>query len=70
MSKCKPGATEKFLALEQFGVSLTDVTEVGVSAKAEPPERTVVISIPYVALRDSKEVQLAFQDLVRISTTE
>lgn len=71
MSKCRPGATDKLLSLESAGVSLTDETSVEKNTRAESTtKRNVVISIPYEALRDNKEVQLAFQDLVVISTKE
>lgn len=65
MSKCRPNPTATLLGLEPLGVQMSDVTEV----VAERVARKVVISIPYESLRDEKAVQLAFQDLVTISTT-
>ncbi|RLA51128.1 MAG: hypothetical protein DRR42_11160 [Gammaproteobacteria bacterium] len=71
MSKCRPSGTGPFSNLEQFGVTLLDVNDISTSAKAsETPVRNILISIPYEALRDNKEVQIAFQDLIYISTTE
>lgn len=66
MSKCKPTRGTAFAALEKFGVEMSDntVTTRGVTS------RTVTISIPYEALRDVKEIQIAFQDLVYIHTEE
>lgn len=70
MSKCKAFGTAKFFALETHGVTLADVTKVTRNrAGGETSRRDVVISIPYEALRDIADVQLAFQDLVTISTT-
>lgn len=70
MSKCRPKSTDQLLQLESLGVTLRDVTEITRDkAMQETVDRRVVISIPYEALRDSSEVQIAFQDLVTISTT-
>lgn len=69
MSKCRPTPTPTLLALESAGVSLSDVTSIKKdSTRAEKTERSIVITIPYDALRDEKAVQIAFQDLVTIST--
>lgn len=71
MSKCRPKPTATLLALENAGVSLTDITSIKKdSTRSDKTNRDVVITIPYEALRDDKDVQLAFQDLVTISTTE
>lgn len=70
MSKCRPKATDRMLALETSGVTLRDITEVVRDrAMQESIKRDVVITIPYQALRDNADVQVAFQDLVTISTT-
>lgn len=55
--------------LEQYGVTLEDVTRIHKGNAGDQTSRNVVITIPYEALRDEKAVQLAFQDLVVISTT-
>jgi hypothetical protein len=59
------------LALEQYGVLMRDISESYQDAKrgGDVTDRRVVISIPYESLRDNKDVQVAFQDLVTISTT-
>lgn len=70
MSKCRPKPTPTLLALESAGVSLTDITSTKKdSTRSDATQRNVVISIPYESLRDDKNVQIAFQDLVTISTT-
>ncbi|MGK0393944.1 MAG: hypothetical protein ACJA0B_002127 [Alcanivorax borkumensis] len=72
MSKCKPSKTPKMEALESAGVILEDITTINKDSqlKAEDAQtRNVVITIPYEALRDNKDVQIALQDLVYISTT-
>lgn len=70
MSKCRPKPTKELLALEKSGVRLSDVTTVAKdSTLRDDTHRNVVISIPYEALRDDKDVQIAFQNLVTISTT-
>lgn len=69
MSKCRPGATAKLQSLEQFGVTLSDVSTTVKTASGDKDLRQVIITIPYEALRDEKDVQLAFQDLVVISST-
>lgn len=66
MSKCRPQPTPKLQQLEQFGIELTDMSV----TKGSRTARNVVITIPYEALRDEKDVQIAFQDLVTISSTE
>jgi hypothetical protein len=71
MSKCRPKATEKMASLESYGVKMLDVSETARDRYMnETMTRNVVISIPYGALRENKQVQLAFQDLVTISTDE
>ncbi len=71
MSKCRPKPTQTMLALEQYGVLMRDISESYQDAKrgGDVTDRRVVISIPYESLRDNKDVQVAFQDLVTISTT-
>ena len=70
MSKCRPTPTKDLLALEKSGVVLTDVSTIAKdSTKSDKTQRNVVITIPYEALRDDKDVQIAFQNLVSISTT-
>lgn len=66
MSKCKPTPKPSLEALEVVGVTMTDTTTV----QKGKTNRFVTIQIPYEALRDNKEVQIAFQDLVYIRTTE
>ena len=66
MSKCKPTPRELLKELEKVGVTMTDTTTI----QNEVTNRFVTIKIPYEALRDNKEVQIAFQDLVYIRTTE
>ena len=74
MSKCRPSAGDRIGTLAKYGVTLSDVTQtaksVDIDRDQEVPERRVIISIPYESLRDEKEVQIAFQDFVYISTTE
>lgn len=83
MSKCKPTKTFTMDELERFGVIMTDSTNIKrvfgikrildigkIFGKSDKKQRTITISIPYEVLRDNKEVQVAFQDLVYISTTE
>ncbi len=70
MSKCKPTPTPELGKLEPYGVELTDSTVIKKSLnKSDRESRVVTITIPYDELRDNKEVQLAFQDLLFISTT-
>lgn len=69
MSKCKPTPRQEILSLEKYGVKLEDVSSIsrdkdGVATS----HRNVVITIPYESLRDVKEVQILFQDIVTIST--
>ena len=61
--------TATMMNLEQYGVTLQDVTGIRKSNSGDQTFRDVLITIPYEALRDEKAVQLAFQDLVVISTT-
>jgi len=69
MSKCKPTKTDILISLEKYGVSMTDQLVIRKdSAEYGRESRDVVITIPYDALRDQKDVQIAFQDLVTIST--
>lgn len=71
MSKCRPKATDRMFSLASHGVVLRDVTEITRDrAMVESAVRNVIISIPYNSLRDNKEVQIAFQDLLTISTSE
>ena len=69
MSKCRPRPTQKLLALEKAGVVLMDISRhTRGNVATEEPKRTIEISIPYESLRDNKDVQIAFQDLVIITT--
>lgn len=66
MSKCTPTPTTGLQALECAGVKMIDTTT---KSRGET-NHFVTIQIPYEALRDNKEVQIAFQDLVYIATSE
>jgi hypothetical protein len=66
MSKCKPTPKDELKALEAVGVTMTDTTE----TRKGVTSRFVTIKIPYEALRDNKDVQIAFQDIVFISTED
>jgi len=58
MSKCKPGIGIALANLESKGVVFKDANVEGT--------RVLSINIPYEALRDDKDVQAAFQDLLYI----
>ncbi len=62
MSKCKPKKLAKLADLESRGVTMLDEEIEGT--------RRIVISVPYEALRDDVDVQIAFQDLVAIEVSE
>ncbi len=68
MSKCRPKPSEQLLALEEVGVTVEDVTLVKKGLAGDELKRQVIITIPYEALRDDKNVQLCFQNLITIST--
>ena len=62
MSKCKPTQGIKLQELSDKGVSMHDEVIEGT--------RFVSIKVPYESLRDDKQVQIAFQDLVSIAVLE
>ena len=66
MSKCKPDPKTTLLSLRDVGVVVQDVRTI--TSKEE--SREVVIRIPYEQLRDNEDVQIAFQNLIGISTED
>lgn len=71
MSKCRPTMGNGGKKLLDKGVTLEEIyvkTPNGKIAKKGEEERYVVIKIPYESLKNEPEVQIAFQDLVFIST--
>jgi hypothetical protein len=68
MSKCRPTTTSNTLSIESAGVVVRDIRERDTATNEE--RRFVEIRIPYESLRDNKEVQILFQDIVYIATEE
>ncbi len=68
MSKCRPTRGTGALTVESVGVTVRDIRERDTATNEE--RRIVQIQIPYESLRDNKEVQILFQDIVYIATEE
>ena len=68
MSKCRPTRGTGALSVEKAGVTVRDVRERDTATNEE--SRFVEIRIPYESLRDNKDVQILFQDIVYIATEE
>lgn len=74
MSKCVPDVPDTIGAkLLEKGMILEDVlvrTQGSEVLPIQESTRYVVLRIPYVLLRDDPETQIAFQDIVYITTDE
>ena len=73
MSKCRPGVGTAGKILLEKGVILEEAlhkTRRGKIVMQEDEVRYVVLKIPYELLKNDKETQIAFNDIIHITNIE